>query len=220
MFEPAVGIAEAWLAAAEGHLSGAITTAVHAADLAATSGQRAIELMALHAAARFGDQGSLQRLIDVANVIGGPLAKADSAYAAGLLNHDGAEVFSAAQEFERIGACLSAADAAAQAAALFEKAGKRRDALNAAATADRLANSCGGLKTPALQATSHPLPLSPREREIANLAARGLTNRDIAERLVVSVRTVEGHLYRIFVKLDVTDRDDLAILMRRGDSRR
>jgi DNA-binding NarL/FixJ family response regulator len=47
-----------------------------------------------------------------------------------------------------------------------------------------------------------------------------LTNRDIAERLVVSVRTVEGHLYRIFVKLDVTDRDDLAILMRRGDSRR
>jgi DNA-binding CsgD family transcriptional regulator len=220
MFAPAVRIAEAWLAAAEGHLSGAITTAVNAADQAATAGQSAIELMALHAAARFGDRESLQRLIDVADVIGGPLAKADGAYAAGLLNHDGAEVFSAAQEFERIGACLSAADAAAQAAALFEKAGKRRDALNAAATADRLANECGGLKTPALQAASQPLPLSPREREIAQLVARGLTNRDIAERLVVSVRTVEGHLYRIFLKLDVTDRDDLTTLMRRGGARR
>ncbi len=217
MFAPAARITEAWLAAAEGHLSGAITTAVHAADLAAASGQRAVELMALHAAARFGDQESLQRLIDVADVIGGPLAKADSAYASGLLNHDGAAVFSAAQEFERIGACLSAADAAAQAATLFERAGNRRQALNAAATADRLANACGGLKTPALRATSQPLPLSPREREIAHLVARGLTNRDIAERLVVSVRTVEGHLYRMFLKLDVTDRDDLATLMRRGN---
>ncbi len=214
MFEPAVRIAEAWLAAAEGHLSGAITAAVHAADLAATSGQNAIELMALHAAARFGDQTCLQRLHDVANVIGGPLATADSTYAAGLLNQDGAELFLAAQEFERIGACLSAADAAAQAAALFEKAGKRRDAINAAATADRLATACGGLKTPALQITSQPLPLSPREREIAHLVARGLSNRDIAERLVVSIRTVEGHLYRIFLKLDVTDRDDLATLIR------
>jgi len=36
----------------------------------------------------------------------------------------------------------------------------------------------------------------------------------------VSVRTVEGHLYRIFVKLDVTDRDDLATLMHRGNARR
>jgi DNA-binding NarL/FixJ family response regulator len=41
-----------------------------------------------------------------------------------------------------------------------------------------------------------PLPLSTREREIANLAADGLSNREIAERLVVSARTVEGHIYR------------------------
>jgi DNA-binding NarL/FixJ family response regulator len=39
-----------------------------------------------------------------------------------------------------------------------------------------------------------------RERE-------GLTNREIAERLTVSVRTVEGHVYRACIKLDVTDRD-------------
>lgn len=217
MFEPPVLIAEAWLAAAEGHLSGAISTAVRAADLAAESGQRTIELLALHAAARFGDRTCLQRLIDVAAIIGGPLGEADAAHAAGLLNSDAAQVYSAAQQFERAGALLSAADAAAQASEMFEAAGKRRNSLEAAATADRLAKECGGLETPALRVTSHPLPLSSREWEIANLVARGLSNRDIAERLVVSTRTVEGHLYRMFAKLNITDRDELAALIRPRD---
>ncbi|HNP14384.1 MAG TPA: LuxR C-terminal-related transcriptional regulator, partial [Mycobacterium sp.] len=216
MFQAPVRIAESWLAAAEGHLSGAIATALHAADLAAATGQRAIELMALHAAARFGDRSCLNRLVDVAASIDGPLAVADRAHAAGLLNSDGAAVFSAAAEFERIGAHLSAADAAAQAAALFERAGQRRQALEAGATADRLARACGGLRTPALCAASRPLPLSPREREIAHLVSLGMTNREIAERLVVSARTVENHLYRMFAKLDVTDRDELAALIRSG----
>jgi DNA-binding CsgD family transcriptional regulator len=217
MFEPPVLIAEAWLVAAEGHLSGAVATAVRAADLAAESGQRTIELLALHAAARFGDHSCLQRLIDVATLIGGSLADADAAHAAGLMNNDAAQVYSASQEFERVGALLSAADSAAQASAMFEAAGKRRNALEAAAAADRLAKQCGGLKTPALRVTSHPLPLSAREWEIANLVARGLTNRDIAERLVVSTRTVEGHLYRMFAKLNITDRDELAALVRPRD---
>ncbi len=216
MFEPSVRIAEAWLAAAMGHVSGAVTMALHAADLAAASGQRSIELMALHAAARFGDKTCLPRIIEVAAVIGGPLAEVDAAHAAGLMNNDAAAVFSASQEFERIGALLSAADAAAQAAALFEAAGKRRQALEAAAAADRLGKDCGGLRTPALLTTSQPLPLSPREREIAYLVMRGLSNRDIAERLVVSTRTVEGHLYRMYLKLNVTNRDDLRDIIRRA----
>jgi DNA-binding CsgD family transcriptional regulator len=214
-FAPSVRIAEAWLAAAEGQLRAAIAAAVHAADLAAEGGQRAVELMALHAAARFGDMSALPRLIDVADAVGGPLAAADSAHAAGLLNRDGAAVYCAAAEFERIGALLSAADAAAQAAMMFDAAGERRNSLEAAAMAHRLAAECGGLRTPAQMAASDPLPLSAREREIANLVARGLNNREIAERLVVSRRTVEGHLYRIFAKLDVLDRHDLAALISR-----
>ncbi|GAB7046061.1 AAA family ATPase [Catenuloplanes indicus] len=52
--------------------------------------------------------------------------------------------------------------------------------------------------------------LSPQELQIAALAARGLTNREIAERLFLSHRTVGSHLYRIFPKLGITRRAQLA----------
>ncbi|MEV6784308.1 helix-turn-helix transcriptional regulator [Streptomyces sp. NPDC051098] len=52
-------------------------------------------------------------------------------------------------------------------------------------------------------------PLTPREREVAALAATGMSNRDIAHRLVVSVRTVENHLHRIYHKLGITARNAL-----------
>ncbi|PQM45246.1 Transcriptional regulatory protein LiaR [Mycobacterium talmoniae] len=64
--------------------------------------------------------------------------------------------------------------------------------------------------TPAVRSAARPLPVTSREREIAALIAGGLSNREIAERLTVSVRTVEGHIYRACIKLDVADRDELA----------
>ena len=216
VFEPQLRSAEAWLAAAEGHVTGAITAALEAADLAERSGQRAIEILALHDAARFGDRSSLQRLVEVAESVSGPLATAYAAHGVGLLNCDAAAVYSAAQRFEQIGALLSAADAAAQAATLFEAAGDRCRTIDAAATADRLAVACGGIQTPALEMSSHSLPLSPREREIADMVAQGWSTREIADRLVVSTRTVEGHIYRACIKLDVSDRQGLAVLIRRS----
>lgn len=53
--------------------------------------------------------------------------------------------------------------------------------------------------------------LTPRERDIARLVAEGLTNGEIAKRLVLSRRTVESHLYRIFVKLGLSSRVQLAV---------
>jgi DNA-binding NarL/FixJ family response regulator len=61
---------------------------------------------------------------------------------------------------------------------------------------------------------AQPLPVTSREREIAAMVADGLSNREIAERLTVSIRTVEGHIYRACIKLDVTDRDELAKIVR------
>ena len=55
--------------------------------------------------------------------------------------------------------------------------------------------------------------LSPQELQIALLAARGLSNREIAERLYLSHRTVGSHLYRIFPKLGITSRTQLRTVM-------
>ena len=51
--------------------------------------------------------------------------------------------------------------------------------------------------------------LTASERRIAELAAEGLTNREIAQTLFVTARTVEGHLTNVFNKLDVNARTDL-----------
>lgn len=51
--------------------------------------------------------------------------------------------------------------------------------------------------------------LTPTERSVVALVRDGLSNRDIADAKGVSVRTVEGHLYRIFAKLGVNRREDL-----------
>jgi DNA-binding CsgD family transcriptional regulator len=53
-------------------------------------------------------------------------------------------------------------------------------------------------------------PLTAREREIALMASAGLSNREIADRLTVGVRTVEGHLLRIYAKVGVGSRRELA----------
>ncbi|WP_240802972.1 LuxR C-terminal-related transcriptional regulator [Streptomyces sp. A1499] len=53
--------------------------------------------------------------------------------------------------------------------------------------------------------------LSPREREVAHLVVQGRANRDIAESLVLSTRTVEHHVARIMRKLNVASRNDIAL---------
>jgi DNA-binding CsgD family transcriptional regulator len=214
VFGPQLKIAESWLAAAEGNVSAAIELALEAAGQAADSEQQAIEMLALHDAVRFGDTSCLDQLVEVATATGGRLAAVIAAHAEGVRDGDPVGIVAAAHQFEELGALLSAADAAAQAAVLFEDADDRRRCVEAAAAANRLAAECGGIRTPALDLAVHPLPLTVREREIANLVAAGLSNRDIADRLTVSVRTVEGHLYRACIKLDISDREELAALIR------
>jgi DNA-binding NarL/FixJ family response regulator len=217
---PQLRVAEAWLAAAQGRIGRGVDWALDAARLAEDCGQRAIEMLALHDAVRFGDQSCLQRLISVTGGIKGLLAAAIAAHARAVLDRDPAAILVAAQRFEAIGALLSAADAAAQAAAAFQAADDRIGAFQAGAAATRLAAECGGIRTPALAVAAPALPLTTREHEIASLVAAGLSNKEIAERLMVSVRTVEGHLYRANIKLDISDREQLATMIREAGERR
>jgi DNA-binding CsgD family transcriptional regulator len=57
--------------------------------------------------------------------------------------------------------------------------------------------------------------LTPQELQIAQLAAVGLSNREIGQRLYLSHRTVESHLYRVFPKLGISSRGQLAAVLER-----
>jgi DNA-binding CsgD family transcriptional regulator len=61
----------------------------------------------------------------------------------------------------------------------------------------------------ALAALDGPRPLTPRERQVAELAVDGLTAREIGEHLFIGVRTVETHLANIYAKVGVRSRVDL-----------
>jgi DNA-binding CsgD family transcriptional regulator len=84
------------------------------------------------------------------------------------------------------------------------------DALGARAWAERADQELRATGERGWQPTKGPSELlSPQEAQIAQLAAQGLSNREIAQRLYLSHRTVSSHLYRIFPKLGVTSRAQL-----------
>ncbi|HEX6401753.1 MAG TPA: LuxR C-terminal-related transcriptional regulator [Pseudonocardiaceae bacterium] len=209
--EPEEFLARAWVVAAEGTVSQAIVLARQAAEVAASQHQPAVEAAALHTAVCFGDRTVTDRLAQLAVQVDGPRAAAAAAHATALATADAAGLLEASRQLEQMGAMLLAADAAAQAAAVYTGQGRRGSAQTATACAHRLAQACEG--APALAALAAPVPLTTREREVLTLAARGLSNRQIAEQLIVSVRTVENHLYRARTKLGAPDRAQLAALL-------
>ncbi len=130
------------------------------------------------------------------------------------LVHDDAPALEAvAEAFAELGLTLRAAEIAAQASQCFRRAGVPAGATRTAARSRALAAECEGSHTFALSTTDEIEVLTPREREIAELAARGHPNRHIAEALSLSVRTVESHLYKVFAKLGVTRRAELGAVL-------
>lgn len=210
LHDPQLLIARSWVTAAKGGERYAIEFAREAADLAHRSGQYAVEAEALHDAARFGDRTVADGLAKLTKRVDGRVVGLQARHAEAVATSDAKALDAVSVEFENAGFLLSAADSAAQAVPLHDQAGRRRESAEASARTLRLAAQCGGATTPAIRCAARPLPVTSREREIAAMVAEGLTNREIAERLTVSVRTVEGHIYRACIKLDVTDRDELA----------
>lgn len=211
--EPEELLARAWVSAAEGSVSEAAAQAREAAELAARFGQLAHEVLALQTAVCFGDRTVAGRLAELATQVDGPRAPTAAAHAAALAADDADGLIAASERLEQMGDLLAAADAAAQAAVSCSDHGRTASTRSAAARAYRLAEACEGARTPALAAAARPLPLTAREREIVTLAAHGLSNQEIAGRLTVSIRTVEGHLYRASSKLGATRRTELAALV-------
>ena len=72
---------------------------------------------------------------------------------------------------------------------------------------------CEGLVSPLLSGTEDEPVLTDRETEIAAMAVAGASRQEIADHLVVSVRTIDSHLQRVYRKLGVRGRDELVEAM-------
>ncbi|MCJ0903439.1 helix-turn-helix transcriptional regulator [Rhodococcus sp. ARC_M6] len=207
--EPERLLAVAWVSATDGAVSEATAMCRSAAESARANGQLAREVHCLQTATQFGDRTTVARLTHLATMVDGPRAPAAAAFASALAAEDGAALHAASVQLEKMGDLLAAADAAALAAVAYRHHDLRGSAITSTSRANRIARECGGPTTPAMQEALQPVPLTSREREIVSLVSLGLSNRDIAERLTLSVRTVEGHLYRATAKTGARSREEL-----------
>jgi DNA-binding CsgD family transcriptional regulator len=209
----ACAIAHGWVTGTAGAVSEAISVVREAADIAGARGQLAAEVMCLQTATQFGDASTADRLRVLVGRVEGPRVGIALRFAEALHAGDGDELDAVSVLFEDIGDVVAAVDAAAHAAICFRGAGLRGSSLRCAGRAGTLAQRCGGAWTPALRQCADPLPLTAREREVVILVATSASNRDIASRLSVSVRTVESHIYNAMAKTGATSREELATLV-------
>ncbi len=75
-----------------------------------------------------------------------------------------------------------------------------------------LVASCEGARASVLVPSGSSLGLTRREAELMYLAVDGTSNSEIAHQLCLSVRTVENHLQRVYAKLGVASRHELAVV--------
>ncbi|WP_226533986.1 helix-turn-helix transcriptional regulator [Microbacterium paraoxydans] len=138
------------------------------------------------------------------------LLHAHGDYVSALGGGDPVAMLACVEELEKVGLvglALSACQSA-RAAALAQGDDAARRAADAAAQTIRTAHGDRVFDTARFGAAA--VTLTEREREVGRFAAMGLSNQEIATRLVLSVRTVESHMHRIMRKLEVSTRTALA----------
>ncbi|WP_030040880.1 LuxR family transcriptional regulator AbsR2 [Streptomyces resistomycificus] len=198
------GGAAAWLSAAGGDVDAAVAAVTGEAEVAAVTGdaQAAVvpgEVEEVYEAVRFG----------VPEPAVGRLSGVLGRHADALARRDGPALDRAAAELEERGLLLFAAEAHAQAVRAHRDP---RAARTSRTRAVALARRCQGARTPALSGLVLG-ELTARQRQIVTLAAAGLSNRQIAEKLTLSIRTVGNHLYGAYARLGASDRGALPWLV-------
>lgn len=182
-----------------------------AAEWCRESSLHVFEVEILHDLARGGaaTKADARRAQELASASESPLmvARADHVVAASAA--DPTLLMNACESLVAVGSLLNAAEAASQAARTLRASDDQRGATAVEKRAAELLESCEGASSPSLSDLNKPEPLTTREEEIVRLVKQGLTNRDIADQLVLSLRTVQNHIYRILAKTGAPDRESL-----------
>jgi len=158
-----------------------------------------------------GDHSVIPLVHSLAGNVEGPWAAAMLTLAGHWESADADALMETAAKLEAEGFVNVAREAYARASSVLEGAGERRRSRQAVALREKCDHELGErFREGQFIAAAPTVHLTRREQDIVELAVQGLTDREIAQRLMVSVRTVEGHLYRTYVKLGVRSRDELS----------
>jgi DNA-binding CsgD family transcriptional regulator len=218
---PRMAHMRALLAAAHSGVARAAADALAAGAWAADHDVLLWAVEAWHVAVRLGAPAAAAPLLaQAAADTPGRYVSLLAAHAEAARAADAAALEAVAAGFHQAGFGLLAAEAAAQAVALHRRRGRSERARRASALARGYLAPDAYAVTPALAALASGPRLTPREREIAQLVARGLTSRQVADRLHLSPRTVDNRLASIYDKLGISGRGELAEVLPAGLSDR
>jgi DNA-binding CsgD family transcriptional regulator len=205
-------LARAWVYASAGDLDKARKSLEALVKRLHSDGFLAFELLALHDLIRLGNNtDAAYRLSEVATQTEGVFPDLMLTHALAIRNNEGEGLLLTSREFAKQGLNLYAAEIAAEAVrALRREKSPQLPAAMQELSAYRAL--CPGAQTPAL---ASPAPnLTARQRQIARRAAAGVTSKQIAEEFFLSARTVDNHLRRIYSRLGVNSRVQLAAELR------
>lgn len=179
------------------------------------------EAALLHDLARLGRPDEVTaRLDEIAAEAHGALIPTLAGHARALVADDAGALGEVADAFEEMGILALAAEAAGSASEAAKRAQDQRLATRWRNRASQIRAHCdtvvGPVAAVAAADAATVVALTRREREISLLAAQGLASREIGERLFISRRTAESHLARVFTKLGVRSRAELARMLDGG----
>jgi DNA-binding CsgD family transcriptional regulator len=202
--------AQLWCLAAQGNRTRLLE---HASTATRRAYEQHLDLWATwfhHDLTRLGQpEPALEELHAAATRLDCTQVELAATHAHALHANDPGQLEDVGTDYAAAGWRLHAAEAFAQAATAHTRAGSNRNAALAAALAQQQLTNCPGARTVRLDTPA----LTARELEVGHLAATGLSSREIADQLTISVRTVDNHLHRCYRKLGVEGRHALERLL-------